>query len=154
MKMFYILALAGALATTVAAQDRDKDRDKDNGSTESKVIAMEKAWNQAYKSRDGKALGTILHDSIVLVNDDGTLASKSGFLTEIDKAKASDNQQADPESITVRVFGNVAIATGVFRQKGVENGKSFVRRNRFVDTWIRIGDSWECVAASATPILH
>jgi len=115
---------------------------------------MEKAWNQAYKSRDGKALGTILHDSVVLVNDDGTLASKSGFLSEINKAKPSENQQADPESITVRVFGNVAIATGVFRQKGVENGKSFVRRNRFIDTWIRSGDSWQCVSASATPILR
>ena len=148
MKMLCVLALAVAMAAPLAAQE------KDNGSAESKVIAMEKAWNQAYKSRDGKALGTILHDSIVLVNDDGSLASKSGFLTEINKAKASDNQQAEPESITVRVFGNVAVATGVFRQKGVENGKSFVRRNRFIDTWIRSGDSWECVAASATPILH
>jgi ketosteroid isomerase-like protein len=118
MKMLCVLALAGAMAAPLAAQE------KDNGSAESKVIAMEKAWNQAYKSRDGKALGTILHDSVVLVNDDGTLASKSGFLSEINKAKASENQQADPESITVRVFDNVAIATGVFRQKGVENGKS------------------------------
>ena len=148
MKMLCVLALAVAMAAPLAAQE------KDNGSAESKVIAMEKAWNQAYKSRDGKALGTILHDSVVLVNDDGTLASKSGFLTEINKAKPSENQQADPESITVRVFGNVAVATGVFRQKGVENGKSFVRRNRFVDTWIRSGDSWQCVSASATPILH
>jgi ketosteroid isomerase-like protein len=148
MKMLCVLALAGAMAAPLAAQE------KDNGSAESKVIAMEKAWKQAYKSRDGKALGTILHDSIVLVNDDGTLASKSGFLTEINKAKPSENQQADPESITVRVFGNVAIATGVYRQKGVENGKTFVRRNRFIDTWIRSGNSWECVAASATPILR
>jgi ketosteroid isomerase-like protein len=148
MKMLCVLALAVAMAAPLTAQE------KDNGSAQSKVIAMEKAWNQAYKSRDGKALGTILHDSIVLVNDDGTLTSKNGFLTEINKAKSSDNQQADPESITVRVFGNVAIATGVYRQKGVENGKAFVRRNRFIDTWIRTGDSWECVAASATPILH
>jgi hypothetical protein len=96
----------------------------------------------------------MFHDSIVLVNDDGSLETKSGFLIEIDKARPSANQQADPESITVQMFGNVAIATGVFRQSGLENGKAFVRRNRFVDTWIHNGDSWECVAASATPILH
>lgn len=118
------------------------------------VIAMEKAWNQAYKSRDGKALGALLHDSVVLVNDDGSLQSRSGFLTGIDKAKSSANQQANPESIQVRFFGNVAIATGVFRQSGLENGKAFVRRNRFVDTWIHNGNSWQCVAASATPILQ
>lgn len=144
--MLCVLALAGAMAMLVVAQD--------NNASQSRVIAMEKAWNQAFKSRDGKALGGMLHDSVVLVNDDGSLESKSEFLTEIDKAKPSANQQADPESIRVRIFGNVAIATGIFRESGFENGKAFVRRNRFVDTWIHEGDSWECVAASATPVLH
>jgi ketosteroid isomerase-like protein len=146
MKMLWVLTLAGFLTAPVAAQD--------DGAVQSNITAMEKAWNQAYKSRDGKALGGILHDSVVLVNDDGSIESKSGFLIETAKAKDSENQQDDPESITVRVFGNVAIATGVFRQQGVKNGKAFVRRNRFVDTWIRSGGSWQCIAASATPILH
>ena len=145
LKILWVLGLAGTLAMPVLAQD--------NGASESMVIAMEKAWNQAYKSRDGKALGALLHDSIVLVNDDGSLQSKIGFLTGIDQAKSSANQQENPESIKVRFFGNVAIATGVFRQSGFENGKAFVRRNRFVDTWIHNGNSWQCVAASATPIL-
>jgi ketosteroid isomerase-like protein len=146
LKILCVLALAGSLAMPVLAQDNSED--------ESMVIAMEKAWNQAYKSRDGKALGVLLHNSAVLVNDDGSLQSKNGFLIGIDKAKHSANQQENPESITVRFFGNVAIATGVFRQSGFENGKAFVRRNRFVDTWIHYGNSWQCVAASATPILQ
>jgi hypothetical protein len=90
----------------------------------------------------------------VLVNDDGSLQSKNEFLTGIDTAKPFANQQDNPESIKVRFFGNVAIATGVFRQSGFENGKAFVRRNRFVDTWIHNGNSWQRIAASATPILH
>jgi len=146
MKMLLVLVLTCAMTMTVVARE--------NSGGKSKVIAMEKAWNQAYKSRDGTALGGILHDSIVLVNDDGSMESKSGFLTGINRAKPSSNQQADPESIKVRIFGNVAIATGVFRESGFESGKAFVRRNRFVDTWIQNGDSWKCVAASATPILH
>lgn len=146
VKIVCVLALAGAPAIPVLAQD------KNDG--ESKVIAMEKAWNQAYKARDGNALGTMLHDSMVLVNDDGSLQSKDDFLTGIITAKPSAHQQDNPESIKVRFFGNVAIATGVLRQSGFENGKAFVRRNRFVDTWIHNGNSWQCVAASATPILH
>lgn len=145
MKIICVLALAGALALPLLAQDKDD---------EAKVIAMEGAWNQAYKSRDGQALGTMFHDSIVLVDDDGRLQSKNEFLTGIDTAKTSANQQGNPESIKVHIFGNVAIATGVFRQSGVENGRAFVRRDRFVDTWIRTGNSWQCVAASATAILH
>ena len=115
---------------------------------------MEKAWNQAYTFRDKKALGQILHDPLVLVNYDGSLQSKDIFLASVDTAKPGDQQQADPESISVRVFGDVAIATGVFREKGVENGKAYTRRNRFVDTWVRSNGSWECIAASATPMLH
>jgi ketosteroid isomerase-like protein len=146
MRLLCFFALVCALAMPVVAQD--------NGSVESRIIAMEKAWNQAYKFRDKKALGQILHDSIVLVNDDGSLQSKSIFLASFDEAKPSDQQQADPESISVHVFGDVAIATGVFREKGVENGKAYIRRNRFVDTWVSSNGSWVCVAASATPVLH
>jgi ketosteroid isomerase-like protein len=147
MKLLPVLVTVGALVLPMPAQDHA-------GSVESKIIAMEKAWNQAYKFRDKKALGEILSDSIVLVNDDGSLASKAVFLTAVDAAKHSDEQQAEPESISVHVFGEVAIATGVFREKGVENGKPFVRRNRFVDTWVNKGSLWVCVAASATPVLH
>jgi len=125
---------------------------QDSGSVESKVIAIEKAWNQAYKFRDKKALGEILDDSIVLVNDDGSLQSKRVFLGSVDTAKPSDQQQAEPESISVHVFGDVAIATGIFKEKGVENGKPYLRRNRFVDTWVNRNGSWVCVAASATPV--
>ena len=102
MKLLCLLALMCALAAPVVAQD--------NGSVESKIIAIEKAWNQAYKFRDKKALGTLLHDSIVLVNDDGSIESKATFLTSVDSAKPSDQQQAEPESITVHVFRDVAIA--------------------------------------------
>jgi len=146
MKRFAIFLVVVALTSSLAAQERS--------SVESKIIAMEKAWNQAFKFRDKKALGEILHDSIVLVNDDGSLESKGGFLNIVESAKSSDDQQAEPESIAVHVFGDTAIATGVFKEKGIENGKAYVRRNRFVDTWVNKNGNWVCVAASATPVLH
>jgi ketosteroid isomerase-like protein len=124
----------------------------DEGTVTTKIIAMEKAWNQAFKMRDANALNSLLTDDIVLVNDDGSLESKAEFQKGIRDAKASDEQQVTPESIEVRVFGNTAVATGVFRLKGVENGKAFARKDRFVDTWIRKGDSWVCASASATPV--
>ena len=45
-------------------------------------------------------------------------------------------------------------STGVFRAKGVEAGKPYVRRERFVDTWIYKGGNWVCVATNATPVLR
>jgi len=144
MKLLCLGVLLFALAAPVFAQD--------NSQVESRIIAMEKAWNQAYKFRDRKALSDILNDSIVIVNDDGSLQGRGTFLASVDASKESDEQQAMPESIKVHVFGDVAVATGVFREKGVENCRPYIRRNRFVDTWVEKNGTWVCVAASATPI--
>jgi ketosteroid isomerase-like protein len=142
-----LMVLVYATALTGSAQD-DNDR-----LVQSKIIALEKAWNQAYKLGDKKALGRILDDQVVLINDDGTVQTKSEFLASVKKSN-SQEQQVAPESMSVHVFGNTAISAGVFRAKGVEAGKSYVRRERFVDTWIYNGGNWVCVATNATPVLH
>jgi ketosteroid isomerase-like protein len=147
MKILCLLVLAAAILQPVYAQET-------NSEIESKIIAMEKAWNQAFKYRDAKAVDALLDEKVVLVNDDGSLLSKSAFLAIIREAKASDEEQVTPESIAVHVVSGVAIATGVFRAKGVEGGKPYVRHNRFVDTWVNKNGTWVCISASATPVLH
>jgi len=142
-----LVALVGVMALLVPAQDNDE------AGTQSKIIALEKAWNQAYKLGDRRSLDVLLDDHIVLINDDGTVQTKTQFLASM-KATNSQEQQVAPESMSVRVFGNTAIATGVFRAKGVEGGKRYVRRERFVDTWLFNAGKWVCVATNATPVLH
>ena len=148
MKRIYLLLVVAALVLPLAAQDDP------NSAVISKIVALEKAWNQACKLRDVKAIDALLDDGMVLVNDDGSLQSKGVFLASVRESKASDDQQVTPESISVHVFSGVAVATGIFREKGVEGGKPFVRRNRFVDLWVNKSGSWVCVSASATPVLH
>jgi len=143
----FLLAFVCSTAAFVSAKD-------DAGSAvQSKIIALEKAWNQAYKGGDIRALDALLDDQIVLINDDGTVQTKADFLAGVKPSK-SQEQQVAPESMSVRVFRNTAIATGVFRAKGVEAGKPYVRRERFVDTWIYTDGKWVCVASDATPVLH
>ena len=132
-----------------------RPQDDSESAVRSRIIALEKAWNQAYKAADIRALDSILDNEIVLINDDGSVQSKAEFLASV-KATGnnSQEQQVSPESMSVHVFGNTAIATGVFRAKGVEAGKSYVRRERFVDTWIFKSGKWVCVASNATPVTH
>jgi len=130
-------------------------QDTSDSAVRSKIIALEKAWNQAYKAGDTKALDSILDNEVVLINDDGSVQSKVEFLASVKATKNnSQEQQVSPESMSVHVFGNIAVATGVFRAKGVEGGKSYMRRERFVDTWIYKNGNWVCVATNATPVLH
>jgi ketosteroid isomerase-like protein len=141
-----LLVLLGATSLVVRAQESDS-------AVQSKIIALEKAWNQAYKIGDTKALDALLDNAIVLVNDDGSVQTKKEFLASV-RATNSQEQQVAPESMSVRVFGNTAIASGVMRVKGVEGGKPYMRREQFVDTWVNKGGKWVCVATDATPVVH
>ncbi len=147
MKLIAGLLVFLSLTTTITLA-------QDDSGTASKIIALEKAWNQAYKLSDAKSLDSLLDDSLVLINDDGSVQSKAEFLKSLKGASASQDQQVAPESMTVHMHGNTAIATGVFRAKGMEGGKRYNRRERFVDTWVYKNGKWVCVATNATPVLH
>jgi ketosteroid isomerase-like protein len=127
----------------------------DEEAIRSRIAALEKAWNIAYKLGDAKSLGELLDDTIVLINDDGSVQTKAEFLRTLKAASVSQNQQVSAESITVRLHGTTAVASGVFRAEGYgADGKHYIHRERFVDTWIYKSDKWLCVATSATPVLH
>lgn len=141
----FLMILLGA--TALLAQNDSE------AAAQTKIIALEKAWNQAYKMGDTKALGTLLDNSLVLVQDDGSLLTKAQFLASV-KSTSANEEQVVPESLTVRMFGQTAIAVGVLAAKGSRGGKPYVRRERFVDTWIFKNGNWVCIATNATPILH
>ncbi|MBZ5548980.1 MAG: nuclear transport factor 2 family protein [Acidobacteriia bacterium] len=138
-----MLFLVCLISTLASAQDEA------DAAVRSKVLALEKAWNQAYKLGDTKALAAILDPNIVLIEDDGSLKTRAEFLATV-KAATSNEEQVMPETLTVHVFGKTAIAVGVIGVKG----KSGVRRERFIDTWIEKNGTWVCVATDATPITH
>ena len=145
----WCLCLVALVAISVSAPAQD-----DSHTVTTKIVAMEKAWNQAFKLRDTKALDSLLADGMVLVNDDGSLQSKEAFIKFVHDSKPSEDEQVTPESIDVRIVGDVAIATGIFRSKGMENGRAYQRQDRFVDTWIRRGGSWVSASASATRMMR
>ncbi len=151
MKKPFILAVLTCVIAGLTSAQTDADAAK------SKIVALEQLWNQAYKAGDTKALDSILDNGIVLVNDDGSVQTKAEFLASVKdnpSQPASQQQQVAPESLSVHVFGTTAIASGVMKVKGMENGKPYTRRERFVDTWIFKGGTWVCVGTNATPVLH
>jgi ketosteroid isomerase-like protein len=145
MKMMacWLIVISAALGT-IHAQESP-------AAIEGKIVALEKLWNQAYKSGDAKALNAILDDSIVLINDDGSIQTKKEFLASV-KATDAQEQQVAPEALKVHVHGEVAVATGVMHVKGSQGGRAYTRPERFVDTWLYKNGTWVCIATDATPI--
>lgn len=116
-----------------------------------RILALEQAWNRALEEKNSNALDMLLASTFLSIDIDGSVSSKSEFLAGI---KAPDYQpsQAVTEQSNVQVYGDAAVVVGVFRVKGKEKGKPYVRRERFADTWIKIHGTWQCVATTSTLI--
>ena len=140
--------LALGCAVLLIAQDSSK-----RSVEEGRLLALESAWNHAEQSKDAAALNQLLGESLVYVEYDGTLLNKKEFL----QATLNNNveqEQINNDGMTVHVYGNAAVVTGLYRDKGIEKGKPFLRRGRFTDTWVSQNGVWQCVASQSTLINH
>jgi ketosteroid isomerase-like protein len=119
---------------------------------ESKLIALENAWNQAQLHHDAKALETLVGDRFVYTDYDGTVMNKARFLADIKDPDFRASSIAN-DDVRVDVYPNAAVVTGTYHTKGAYKGKSIDHHGRFTDTWIFQNKQWQCVA-SHTTLIH
>jgi ketosteroid isomerase-like protein len=120
---------------------------------EGRILALETAWNHAEQNKDVAALDQLLAPQLVYIDYDGSISTKQEFLANV-KSEGLAPEQIINEQQTVHVFGNCAVVTGIYREKGVDRGKPYSRRGRFTDTWVKVNDTWQCVASQSTLIQH
>jgi hypothetical protein len=132
-----------ACARTYAQLTYDAD-------VESKIIAMERAGKlQAWAGKDLNTLDRLMDDAFVYVDQDGRLLTKADMLVFVQNA---DSLRCVMNEMVVRVHGNTAIVTGLYEMKGVLQGRPFVQRGRFVDTWLNRSGRWVAIASLFTPM--
>jgi len=120
---------------------------------EGRILALETAWNHAEEKKDAAALDQLLATSLVYIDYDGSIMNKAEFLENI-KAEPLHPAQIINEEMHVRVYGDAAVVTGIYREKGTNKGKPYQRRGRFTDTWVKQNGGWQCVASQSTLIIH
>jgi ketosteroid isomerase-like protein len=142
-----LLALATLAALLFSAAPFPQD--KSSTSDEIQITQLERAWNQAEAKQEVKEVSALLADSLVYTDYDGSFMNKSEYL----KWVAAPQQKADhlyDEGINVQVYGDAAVATGIYRETGSNKGKPYTIRSRFTDTWIKRNAVWRCVASHST----
>ena len=146
MKLFALAAvLAFALYPAPAAQESSGSAD------EIQIKQLERAWNQAEMKQEVGAVDNLLADSLVYTDYDGSFMNKKEYM----KWVVAPDQKADhlyDEGLSVRVYGNAAVVTGIYRESGTNKGKQYVIRARYTDTWIKQNGVWQCVASQSTLI--
>ena len=119
---------------------------------ESKILAMENAWNIAQKDHDARALDALVADTFVNTDWDGTVSNKAQFLAD---AKDTSYKFESVGNTNVSVFfynDNAAVVAGTYHTTGTHKGKPFDSHGRFTDTWVLLKGKWQCVASATTHI--
>lgn len=109
------------------------------------VAALEDSWIQAVIKRDAAAFNRLLHGDFVYTEDD-RVYTRAQLIKEVTTG-ADTVTSGRNEDLTVRVHGDVAIATGWLVLAGRSGGKPFERRYRYTDTWVKVGSRWRVLAA-------
>lgn len=114
------------------------------------IRALEHEWTEGQSNNDNRSLDLIFDNALVYV-EYGKLVSKGDYLARIKQA-APQTTQITLEPLTVRIFGDTAIVVGCYTEKGVNSGKSRLKRWRFIDTWVYKKRGWVLVAAASAPM--
>jgi ketosteroid isomerase-like protein len=112
----------------------------------SQIIALERSWNQAELQHAPSALDLFLSDDFVITQPDGTLMNVKQFKASVgDKSYHYDVLTSN--DFRVRIFGDTAVVTGTYHEKGEDKHVPFDRHGRFTDTWIFQNGKWLCIAS-------
>ena len=118
--------------------------------TEQLLRQMNDEWVKALVRRDGDTLKRIMADDFVftypLEGDD-----RDQFVSDV-VSKALFVEYFTREHVTVRIWGNTAMVTGLDSAKWIYHGREFEGQYKIVHLYARRDDRWQLVAVQACPI--
>ena len=144
MKLFAVIALAGtlfALQAPPAPNATSKDQEAVRKAEADRFAAMLKA--------DVAALDKLLAADLTYTHGDGRVIGKAAFISDF-KTGAFKYTTIEPNDMTVRVFGDVAVVTGGAAMHVVNNGAPADIKIRYTDVHVRRNGVWQMVAWEAT----
>lgn len=118
---------------------------------ESKLIILERLWNEAQVNHDSAALNELVSSRFVNTEWDGEVSDKQKFLADI-KDPLFKPSRATIQDVKMNFFGDTAVITGTYHTQGTYQGKPYDHVGRFTDTWISEFGKWQCVASHTSLI--
>jgi ketosteroid isomerase-like protein len=113
---------------------------------ETKLLILERLWNEAQVNRDSAALEALVASRFVNTEWDGEVSDKQHFLADI-KDPLYKPSSLTIQDVKMNFFGDTAIVTGTYHAQGTYQGKTYDHLGRFTDTWVQDNGKWQCVAS-------
>lgn len=122
--------------------------------TRQEILEFGQRWAQAEKAGDTAALAAMADDGFRLVGPAGFVLDKAQWLDRYDSGSFVTHQLAW-EQVTVREFGDAAVAIGIHAQQGAYQGRPVDGQFRATHVLTRTGDEgWRFVSQHLSPIMQ
>jgi len=117
------------------------------------IEELEREWSAAVVKGDPRPLDKILSEDCTLTGPDGSVLTKS---QAIDAVRSGDFkfESLDPGRMEVRIYGDAAVVTGGGEVKGQYKNQDLSGPQRWTDTFIKLGGSWQCVASQVVHVTN
>src|SRR5690349_24943462 len=102
-----VLVLLATLALSVSDAQNKRD-------SASKVLAVEKEWNEVYKRGDIAMMNSLLTDDVIITVEDGQTYSMPGYIAH-SRNSSEHVQVSDLYDMPVRMHVNDAVVIGGYR---------------------------------------
>ena len=109
------------------------------------ALEFQSARIKAMIDADIDALESYLADDLTYSHTTGWTETKSEFLSTVE-SETIDYVSVTPRDVEVRIYGDIAVITGLSRMQGAVNDRPVSFTIRFLDVSRRVGDSWQLVA--------
>ena len=158
VRAFRILATFMVLAGAAAARsrtgeppvaDRSGSKAVADSSAVAAVIALESARAKALLGADTSALSRMTADEFVEISRFGQLRTKTDNIREIGSGMLRLNT-VKYDSLTVQVYGDVAVLRGLADNTGTFRGFPFAGKLRYTRIFVRREGRWQAVGMQHT----
>ncbi len=116
------------------------------------VAALDTEFQAAVKNNDAATIARHLADDMVLITGRGRVYTKEDHIVSAQKKeRIYEQQDEEPGTQTVRVWGDTAVVTALLWCKGTAgDGKPFDYKVWFSDTYVRTPAGWKYVFGQAS----
>ena len=118
------------------------------------VAVLDREYQDAVKTNDAATMDRILADDFVLVTGRGGTLTKSDLIKAAREKRTNyEHQEAEEGTQKVRIWGDTAVVTALFRIKGTRDQKPLDYKIWSSDTYVRTPAGWRYVfGQTSTPL--
>lgn len=121
------------------------------GAAEDSVRAVEMARRDALLHADTVALSRMIAPEFIEISRLGQIRTREDNIREI-AAGVLKLQTINYDSLTVRMYGNVALLFGIADNTGTFRGFPFAGKIRYTRVFVRRDGRWQAVSMQQTPM--